>query len=170
MRLGPRWSDRGHSLHRIYAARWSSRGTRAGATEKNGGIGGLFSAPLEQQPARIRGVNFSSFGDSDDGHSGDQGTGGTFAPVRNPRDTSESWGTSLCGPSQLRRAHVSVQILVHYGSPLARDADVRGPVQATPVQNAKRRPRTYTLVLARAAPASRSALRCAAAEDVDSTL
>ncbi|KAJ6560769.1 hypothetical protein DFH09DRAFT_1279470 [Mycena vulgaris] len=90
---------------------------------------GLFSTHLEQQPARTRGVNLSSFGDNDDGH-------------WRPRDILRSQGYTGAHParhvgelgerrrahsSQLRRAHVSVQILVHYGSPLA-----HVPVQATP--------------------------------------
>ncbi|KAJ6597807.1 hypothetical protein DFH09DRAFT_84644 [Mycena vulgaris] len=94
---------------------------------------GPFSAHLEQQPARTRGVNLSSFGDNDDdnddGHwrprdiPRSQGYTGA-QPARHVRELGER---RRAHSSQLRRAHISVQILVHYGSPLA-----RVPVQATP--------------------------------------
>ncbi|KAJ6525235.1 hypothetical protein DFH09DRAFT_1095710 [Mycena vulgaris] len=55
-----------------------------------------YTAAVAGVPAGYGPSSYMSFGDSDDGRSVDQGIGGypvpTFTPVRNPRDTSESWG------------------------------------------------------------------------------
>ncbi|KAJ6560837.1 hypothetical protein DFH09DRAFT_1316454 [Mycena vulgaris] len=71
MRLGSGWPDREDRLHRIYAARWPSRGTRADATftETNGGIG-AFLVHISSSSPHGPAASILSFGDSDDGVEG----------------------------------------------------------------------------------------------------
>ncbi|KAJ6560866.1 hypothetical protein DFH09DRAFT_1364701 [Mycena vulgaris] len=185
MRLGSRWSDRGHRLHRIYGTGATLRSARVALTDvysarcsgsvafsrhesgrdvygdewRHWGILARISSSRDYarrflpcdiyswislaQPARTRGLNLSSFGDNDDGHSGDQGIYpvSKVTLVRNPRDTSESWENVV----------VRIPLSCAARTSRCRSLCTTGPrwsvfrCRRRQGRDAKRRPRTYTL-------------------------